>query len=180
MIYIYQFLQGKQSFSVIVRDPQGLFLHQKNLEVNTCQPRGLTCVSKFNTITCQSCLLGSRVFLQQSNFKLWCLGNLSKGIQLCFFLILFHVMQKAKQEEKILFCNLEVQYIEGIYTYNNLQEETVGILCHPILHLIYLKTPSTVSTVWSSVVILLKFSFISQNWGKFLPSFCFLYSFVTL
>lgn len=144
MVHIYQFLQGKQSFCIIIRGPQGLFLHQRNLEVNRSQPRRFTCASKFNSITCQSSLLGSLVFLQLSNFKLWCLGNFSRDTQLYFFLILFHVMQKAKQQEKILSCNLEVQYIEGIYAYNNLQEETVGILCHPILHLIYLKTPSTV------------------------------------
>lgn len=177
MVHLYQFLQGKRSFCVI-RGSQGLFLHQKNSEVNRSQPRRLTCASKFNTIACQSSLLGSLVFLQLSKFKLRCLGNLSRGIELCFFLILFYVMQKAKQEENILFCNLEA--IEGIYTsYNNLLDETVGILCHPVLHLTYLKTPSTVSPVLRSLVILLKFS-IPQNWGKFLSSFSFLYSFVPL
>lgn len=67
---------------------------------------------------CQCSLLGSLICFQLDHFELWSLGNLSRDIRFCFFLIPFHVMQEAKQEEKILFCSLEV--IEGVYTSYNL------------------------------------------------------------
>jgi len=94
-------------------------------------------------------LLGSAVCLQLDHFELQSLGNLSRDVQFYFFLIPFHVTWEAKQEEKILFCSLEV--IEAVYTSCNLWEETAGMLCHAMLGLNYLKTSSAVSTVSSSL-----------------------------
>lgn len=68
--------------------------------------------------TCQCSLLGSPVCLQLDHFELRRLGNLSMDVRFCFSLTPFHVMQEAKQEEKMLFCSLEV--VEGVYTSHNL------------------------------------------------------------
>lgn len=75
------------------------------------------------------------------------------------FFIPFHVMQEAKQEEKILFCSLEV--IEGVYTSYSPQEETVEILCRPILGLHY----NSFNCFKLTVVILLKLSPSSLRTG---------------
>lgn len=82
MVHICQILQGEQSFCIVIRGPQGLFLHQKNLEVNRSQPRRLTCASKFNTIRVLFWEDKRTLVFLQLTFKLWCLGNLSRGVQL--------------------------------------------------------------------------------------------------